>query len=390
MITHLDFELSSICNAGCPVCPRRDGGTYNVFDQTYWSLNEVKRVMGGLVNDLKVFHVCGNFGDGMGNPDVVPICEWVLNENPDCYIHISTNGGIGNEDQYRRLGSMGVSITFGIDGYGKKNELYRINAKWDKVERNIRSFSSSVKDKKQVEIQFLLWDQTRDQIKKIYDFCHEITCDSLFLREPFTKGYYTKGYNMRGEYSHSLTYEPNELTKTLSSKKWGLTDLNEIHNLLSTLDLGQRDVVYETDVVAFNHNRGPYQQREPEYGEEERVRLDGINKQSCYSKNTLDPFDLSKDNFNLYITYDGLLMPCCMIPPEYSLSISTSKGDENPKQIEILNKVLGIGLDRFSLKERTIQEVFDTGVLHRFVYNDLINDTQFGFCKTVCGKCEVI
>lgn len=385
MITHLDFEISSLCNAGCPVCPRRDGGVYNQFNQTYWTLSEVQRVVGDdLVSKLEYFNVCGNFGDGMGNPEVVNILKWVRDSNPSCHIHISTNGGIGKPNQYKELAKLGVWITFGIDGYGDKNELYRINAKWKKVEENIRSFSENVIDKNQIEIQFLLWDQTRDQIKPIYDFCTDIGCNSLFLREPFTLGQYTRGYNMKGEYTHSLTYESNNLTNKLSNKKWSLSDSIELNLILSTEDLGQKPLVVEDNVVEYNHIKRPY-----EYTDFNRIDVNGDNfQQTCYSKNSKDPSNLSESQHNLYITYDGYLMPCCMIPPEYSLSIENSKGDENDKQKEILNKLIDIGIDKFSLNNRTINEVLESGVLHEFVYNNFENNTQFIFCKTVCGKCN--
>lgn len=385
MITHLDFEISSLCNAGCPVCPRRDGGIFNKFNQTFWSLKEVQRVIGEeLISNLEYFNVCGNFGDGMGNPEVVEIIKWVRDSNPDCHIHISTNGGIGKPHQYELLAKMGVWMTFGIDGYGDKNELYRINAKWGKVNQNIKTFSENVLDNNQIEIQFLLWDQTRDQIKPIYDFCNEINCDSLFLREPFTLGEYTRGFNMKGEYTHSLTYEPNNLTKKLSSKKWSLNDKVELDLILSTESLGQKDLVFENNVAQYNHIKRPYEYRD-------FVRDDSVKEgfqQTCYSKNTKDPSNLNETQHNLYITYDGYLMPCCMIPPEYSLSLENSKGDENDQQKEILNKLIDIGIDEFSLKERTINEVLESGVLHEFVYNDFENNTQFVFCKTVCGKCN--
>ena len=39
LIRDIDFELSSICNAGCSVCMRRDNGHYSNFEHTYWTLD---------------------------------------------------------------------------------------------------------------------------------------------------------------------------------------------------------------------------------------------------------------------------------------------------------------------------------------------------------------
>src|SRR6056300_1336251 len=102
MITSIDFELSSLCNAGCPVCPRRRRGTFQEFKQTYWPLEEVKRVLDKeLLLSIRHFNICGNFGDGMGNPDIVEISKYIKSINQECQVHISTNGGIGSKEAYR-------------------------------------------------------------------------------------------------------------------------------------------------------------------------------------------------------------------------------------------------------------------------------------------------
>ena len=48
-IRYIDFEISSLCNAGCPVCPRRHNGHYSEFTQTYWTIDDVKNHI-----DLKI------------------------------------------------------------------------------------------------------------------------------------------------------------------------------------------------------------------------------------------------------------------------------------------------------------------------------------------------
>ena len=85
LIRDIDFEISSLCNAGCSVCMRRRKGHYTEFSQTYWSVDEVKRVLDeDIIKNLLGFNVCGNFGDAMANPDVVDIIEWVRSINPTC------------------------------------------------------------------------------------------------------------------------------------------------------------------------------------------------------------------------------------------------------------------------------------------------------------------
>lgn len=393
MITHLDFEISSICNAGCPVCSRRQYGSYNPFEQTYWKFEDVKRVVGNdLVKQLRFFNVCGNFGDGMGNPDIVKIAKWVKTKNPNCQFHISTNGGIGSKEDYKELAKLEVGITFGIDGYGDQNELYRINAKWDKVYENFTTFAKySNTPGRYLRIQFLLWDQTRDQLKPVLDFAKANNVTKLQLLKPFTHtADYTRAFNMKGEYTHSLTFTDDATIHRLSTEEWTNDKFAELDKLLKYSQLKALPLVVEKnqDFRVPLRKRKKYIPKKTEFTIKELEKLESITKQSCYSFNSNDRFNLNKEDNNLYITYNGYLMPCCMIPPQYSLDINHSTGNETPYQVEILNSLDELGIENFSLKNKTIQEVYNSGILHKFVYNKFKNNTQFGFCKITCGKCE--
>jgi hypothetical protein len=77
-----------------------------------------------------------------------------------------------------------------------------------------------------------------------------------------------------------------------------------------------------------------------------------------------------------------------MIPPEISTAIHHHTGNESAIKKEVLNKMLEIGFEKFSLKNTTLKNVFNSGVLHDFVYNDLVNETPLKLCQTICGKCE--
>lgn len=393
MIKYIDFELSSICNAGCPVCPRREGGNFTSFHQTYWTFEEVKRVLDvEIVRNLEGFNVCGNFGDGMGNPDIVKICEWVRSINKDCSIIINTNGGLGATSNYAKLGELGVYMVFGIDGYKDKNELYRVNAKWDKVYSNLITYAHSLKQYHPVlfgEIQFLTWDQTRDQILPIAKLCATLGNISLYLRKPYKMGEYTYAYNMKGEFSHGLTLTEDSAIEKYFDRRFNIYgELNDLILELEETPLQEYPLITVLDEnIVYSKNKNPYTVREPIFSDQDRTLLDSKTKQTCYSINSFYPDNLEEVAHNLYITHDKLLMPCCLIPPQFALYIEHSNNNESPYQIELLNKVLSIGLEKFSLKNKTILEVFYSGVLHDFVYNNIMNKNPLSFCKSICGKC---
>jgi molybdenum cofactor biosynthesis enzyme MoaA len=390
LIKCIDFEISSLCNAGCSVCMRRRYGHYSEFTQTYWSIEDVKTHIDlEIIKNLKNLILCGNFGDTMGNPDVVKIVKYFKENNPNLPIDINTNGGIGTVEDYAELAELGVHMIFGLDGIGESNELYRVNVKWDKVLENLNSFVSKAKPH-QLEIQFIMWAETTNQIIPMIDFIQSIGFGKLFLRRPYTTGIKTEVYNMQGESTHFLTeIQKPELKKYLETF-WEFNQLNKLKSELSKMDLIESTLELGNFSIKPKRSfkKNPYKKSDVIFSETDIDKFNSITNQTCYSKNFSNPSDLSGNEFNVYISYDKLLMPCCMIPPNISNSIHHHSGEESPYQKEILNKMLEIGFDKFSLKNTTLKDIFNSGVLHEFVYNDLANKTPLKMCKTICGKCK--
>jgi len=390
LIRDIDFEVSSLCNAGCSVCMRRRNGHFSEFTQTYWRLEDVKKIFDGdIIKNLWSFNICGNFGDAMANPDIVKIIDWVRSINKTCSINIRTNGGVGTTDMYETLAKHNVIMSFGIDGIGDANELYRVNVKWGRLYENLLAFSKYAK-LYQIEIQFLLWSETSNQLQGIIDLAKLVNCGNLYLRRPYTQGEYTEVYNMRGESTHFLTELKHPAVEELTKKHWKYNELDNLRDFVIKSDIPETKLKVSDYQIkpCVIHNYNPYKPLPVNYTEQEINQVKDINKQTCYSKNRNNFSDLSGSLYNIYITHNKLVMPCCMIPPYISNSITHSSGTEDSFQREVLNKMYSIGFERFSLENKTLSNVIDSGVLDEFVYDDLINNKQFGLCKIHCGKCE--
>jgi sulfatase maturation enzyme AslB (radical SAM superfamily) len=393
LITCLDFEISSICNAGCVVCPRGTIGFYNQFTQTYWRIDEVeKHIDLEIIQNLKTLVLCGNFGDPMGNPDIVKIVRYFKENNRSIDITISTNGSIGNSADYAELAELGVTLRVALDGVGEFNELYRVNAKWDKIVQNLNSFALK-SSKHQLEIQFLMWAETTNQIIPMIDFIKSIGFGRLWLRRPYTTGEKTEVFDIHGASTHFLTeIKHTELKKYLQTY-WEFYQLDELKLELSKIDSIESTLEMSNFLIKRTPIQWPkndYKKNDVTFNQTDINKFNSTTNQTCFSKNKRNPSNLSDNDFNVFITHDKLLMPCCMIPPEISISIHYHTGNESPMQKEVLNKMLEIGFEKFSLKNTTLKNVFNSGVLHEFVYNDLVNKTPLKMCQTICGKCEPI
>jgi len=390
LIECIDFEISSICNAGCSVCMRRRDGHYSEFKQTYWTIDEVKRAIDiDIIKNLKNLILCGNFGDAMGNPDIVKIAEYFRLHNSNLPIHINTNGGIGDVEKYEQLGKMGIEMTFGLDGIGEANELYRVNVKWENVIRNLTAFTKNCKPN-HLEIQFIMWSETTNQIIPMIDLIKEIGFGRLFLRKPYTTGLKTEVYNMNGESTHFLTEVENEDLNPYLETFWDYSKIDILREELSNINLQTKQLEISNFIIKPKRTfpPKPYEYSEVNFNEHDNENFKKITKQTCYSKNFKNPSNLLENHYNIYITHDKLLMPCCMIPPNISNSIHHHTTEETPYQKEILNRMLELGFENFSLQNKTLKELFNSDILDKFVYIDLENNTQFKMCKTICGKCN--
>ena len=141
-IKQVHLEISSICNARCPGCPRNLFGYpfNNGYIEHNMSLNEAQTIFKNIITQLTHVHINGNFGDAVANNDTPAIVEWMLESNPSLKIRINTNGSAQSNQFWQRLGKAGIMVEFGIDGIGSTHGLYRQDTNYDTILKNAKTF----------------------------------------------------------------------------------------------------------------------------------------------------------------------------------------------------------------------------------------------------------
>jgi MoaA/NifB/PqqE/SkfB family radical SAM enzyme len=142
-IRHVHLEISSRCNASCPLCPRNlHGYPYNDgYVEKDLTLQEVKKIFPiKFVKQLNNLLINGNFGDIVMNPESVDIIKYFRTHNPNLLIDISTNGGARNKQFWKDLAALKCTVWFCIDGLEDTNHLYRQNVVWKTVIDNAKHF----------------------------------------------------------------------------------------------------------------------------------------------------------------------------------------------------------------------------------------------------------
>lgn len=142
-IRHVHLEISSLCNAACPLCPRNFYGyEYNDgYVEHNMTLAETKKIFQPeFVQQLDEIYINGNFGDAVMNPETVEIIEYFKSCSSALKISMSTNAGARNKEYWQALATLGVEIIFCIDGLEDTHSLYRQNTLYSTVIQNAKIF----------------------------------------------------------------------------------------------------------------------------------------------------------------------------------------------------------------------------------------------------------
>ena len=142
-IQQVHLEISSLCNARCPLCPRNFRGyQYNDgYVETNLTLDNVKYIFTSeFLKQLKKIWINGNFGDVVMNPESPDIIEYFRSQNENLEILISTNGSARSKSFWQSLAKAGATVQFCLDGLEDTHHLYRQNTNWDTILKNAKTF----------------------------------------------------------------------------------------------------------------------------------------------------------------------------------------------------------------------------------------------------------
>ena len=142
-IARIHLELSSLCNARCSGCPRNFyGQPYNDgYIERNLTLADVQSIFdNNFLDQIKRIRINGNFGDFIMNPESADIIEWLLKQNGNIAVFVSTNGSGRRTDFWERLGKLGITISFCIDGLYDTHVIYRQNTSLNVILKNAEVF----------------------------------------------------------------------------------------------------------------------------------------------------------------------------------------------------------------------------------------------------------
>ena len=163
----VELEITSDCNAACPGCAR----TLNkeLLQINSFTLQDLQRIFPDDDYTGYEFKFCGVLGDPIVNPDCLEMTRYLVQRGGYC--EFSTNGGYNTAAWWKELGSIAAKhpgqlhIHFCIDGHKKTNHIYRVNTKWNTIERNIAAFAETAPERHATWI-YIVFDHNEHELAK--------------------------------------------------------------------------------------------------------------------------------------------------------------------------------------------------------------------------------
>lgn len=142
----IHFEITNRCQASCPMCSRNyHGGLPNpLIKNQDWTFEDFKKIVPEyLLEQLKGFYFCGNFGDPIINDHLIDMIRYSAEVNPELLVRVHTNGGARKKEWWESLAAAMPSnhiVIFALDGLEDTHSIYRVGTKFETVIQNAKYF----------------------------------------------------------------------------------------------------------------------------------------------------------------------------------------------------------------------------------------------------------
>lgn len=347
-IRQIHLEVTQRCNASCPQCDRNEnGGAVNQHirgNEQELTLDDCKRMFSPeFIKQLNTMYMCGNLGDPIVARDTLEIFKYFREHNPDMWLSMNTNAGAKDVEWWKELatvfGRMGAVI-FSVDGLENTNHLYRQGVKWEYVERNMRAF---IEAGGRARWDYLIFEHSECDVDRAEELAREWGCEK-FIRKK-TGRFVKSNTNTTAKEIHQAKDRKGNDTQTLAKPK------KAEHQNLALLKQKEIEKTYGSMKQYYD---------------------------TCNIKCKV------KDDGNLFITAEGIVMPCC-----WTAGRMYKWWQTNPKVEQIWDFIDHVGgKDKLSAKEHGLEQVFATGIM-----NDIQNSWnkqsleqgKLGVCAMKCG-----
>ena len=337
-IRKIHLEVTQRCQAACPMCDRnQNGGALNPhINLDELTLKDCKKIFTPrFIKQLDTMYMCGNLGDPILAEDTISIFEYFRTHNDKIWLSMNTNGGARDREWWKMLAKTlktPAAVIFSVDGLSDTNHLYRQGVVWNNVEQNMRTF---IEAGGRARWDFLIFEHNQHQIEEAKLLSEQWGVEKFVAKK--TGRFVTA--KIEAKENHQAVNRKGEKTQELKKPKEEYQNA-AVKKIPTILDkYGSMDNYY--DMVPIRC----------------KVKSEG----------------------NLFITAEGLALPCC-----WTAGRMYKWWHKDPKIEQIWNFIP----DKQMLDARGgLEKVFATGVFENIEESWNKNSCKEGKLKVCSMKC---
>ena len=140
-IRSVHIELTTKCNARCPMCMRNYRGLdYNSgYPDTELTLENIQHILTPeILKTIDRVNFNGNLGDFSLAKDGAEIVQYLVAH--DITVDINTNGSLRPKTWWQKLASPKVTVGFALDGLADTHARYRQDTDWNRIIENAQAY----------------------------------------------------------------------------------------------------------------------------------------------------------------------------------------------------------------------------------------------------------
>lgn len=362
-IRTVHLEMTERCNAACPQCGRNiNGGETNPYLKDHeLDLDDIKRILPeSFIKQLSHIYMCGNYGDPIVAKDTLEVLTYFREVNPTIKLSMNTNASARTEEYWTELANIlkvNGHVIFSIDGLEDTNHIYRRNTNWEKIMSNVKAYINAGGN---AHWEYIVFEHNEHQVETARELSNTLGFKHFQVKK--TARFFS---SVTGQVKQGSTFVDKKgntieikMPKNSIYRNEGLktTDGNMIPVI--TLPTTYDEIKDRLNPELFNH-----------------AAIDSYDKTEIDCK--------VKKEKNLYITAEGIVMPCCwMASTMYSWH-------HMYKRTQIWKYINKVGIDTINAHNHTIKEILE-GDFFKLVESSwdipTCSQGKLTVCAKTCGK----
>jgi hypothetical protein len=282
--------------------------------------------------------MCGNLGDPIVAKDTLEVFRYFRQHNDKMWLGMNTNGGARDEQWWTELANIygrNGAVIFSIDGLEDTNHIYRQGVVWSSVER---SFSSFIKGGGRARWDYLIFSHNEHQVEA--------------AREVSVKFGFEKFVSKKTGRFITTDSQPKDVHVAVERK----TE--------NTVTIEKPSEKYQNSALLS-----------------QRTILEKWGSMDNYYDNVEIKCKV-KDVGNLFITAEGLALPCC-----WTAGRMYKWWHKDPKVEQIWSIIDSVGGKEKLNAKNGLQSVFNTGIFDEIEQSWSKPSCQDGKLKVCSMKC---